>query len=179
MPPTTIMAIRHGEKPSIDGSIAGVDLTGTPDPDSLSVKGWQRAGALTVLFADPVRPGLRQPAGLFAPGTSAHVTSKRAMRTLQPLSEMLGLPISTAFLKGQEPALAQALEMAQGPVLVAWEHHALCELANQLLRRSDVSPQEWPDDRFDLIWVFERAGHSWDFRQVPQLLLAGDSPLPL
>jgi hypothetical protein len=42
-------------------------------------------------------------------------------------------------------------------------------------------PQIWPDDRFDLVWVFEpgSTGGSWRLRQVPQLLLAGDRAEPI
>ena len=175
-----IMAIRHGEKPSDDGRIAGVDPHGRESKDELSVRGWQRAGALAMLFSNPVlRPGLQKPQKLFAPGTTPHVTSMRAYRTLEPLSQVLPLNISTKFLKGQEAALANALEQLQGVVLVAWEHHALIDFANALLGRNDASPQSWPDDRFDLVWVFEKNGASWKFQQVPQMLLEGDSPLVL
>jgi len=173
----TIMAIRHGEKPAEDGSIVGVKPSGENSSDELSVRGWQRAGALAVLFENPaLRPGLQKPDKLFAPGTTPHVTSKRAYRTLQPLSAVLNLKISTTFAKGQEADLARALELERGVALVAWEHHALCELANELLGRTDISPQDWPDERFDLVWIFERAGASWNFKQVPQMLLEGDIP---
>ena len=40
-------------------------------------------------------------------------------------------------------------------------------------------PQEWPDDRFDVVWTFTRDGTGWRFAQVPQLLLAGDRPDPI
>jgi hypothetical protein len=45
-----------------------------------------------------------------------------------------------------------------------------------LLGDTSTAPQVWPDDRFDIIWAIEpgvgaRAG---SFRQVPELLLAGD-----
>jgi hypothetical protein len=30
-----------------------------------------------------------------------------------------------------------------------------------------------------MIWVFTRKGGGWAFTQVPQLLLAGDSPDPI
>ena len=42
--------------------------------------------------------------------------------------------------------------------LVAREHRALCSLANVLLGREDISLQVWPDERFDLVGVFERIG---------------------
>jgi hypothetical protein len=41
-------------------------------------------------------------------------------------------------------------------------------------------PQKWPDTRFDLVWVLDRqpSGH-WTFAQVPQMLLSGDSAMPI
>ena len=92
-----------------------------------------------------------------------------------PIAEVLQLDVSTAFHKGGEAELARELDQTQGVVLIACEHHALCQLANDLLRRHDISPQDWPDERFDLIWVFKRAGASWNFKQVPQMLLKGDA----
>ena len=35
-----IMIIRHAEKPSEDGSIHGVDVTGQANSEELSVRGW-------------------------------------------------------------------------------------------------------------------------------------------
>ncbi len=38
-------------------------------------------------------------------------------------------------------------------------------------------PSQWPGDRYDLVWVFDRpsgSGPITAFTQVPQLLLAGD-----
>ena len=65
-----VMIIRHGEKPSADGTIAGVTTDGDADPNELSVRGWQRAGALVRFFAPiagaPLRPGIATPAHVFA-----------------------------------------------------------------------------------------------------------------
>jgi len=177
MAPRQIMLIRHGEKPSLDGSVLGVTVAGQASPDELSVRGWQRAGALARFFApldEVARPGILKPEFLFAQGAAQHVSSVRAPHTLSPLAELLGLPISTAFAKGQEEQLAAALGALTGPVLVAWEHRALCLLANFLTGNDRQTPQAWPDDCFDMVWVFHPADNGWIFDQVPQLLLPGD-----
>jgi len=173
-----IMVIRHGEKPSLDGTVLGVTVDGAPSPDELSVRGWQRAGALVRLFA-PVngvtRVGICTPEFLFAPGRTQHATSVRAPHTLGPLAALLGRAIATEFSKGQEEQLASALRTLTGPVLVAWEHRAIAVLANSLMGDDQHTPQNWPDDCFDVVWVFESGdGSSWNFSQVPQLLLPGD-----
>lgn len=182
MPRTTIMAIRHGEKPSVDGTVQGVDPSGAASVDELSVRGWQRAGALVQFFAaeDGVRrAGIQRPDFLFAPGVTHHVTSVRASSTLLPLRELLGAPISIQFHKGEEAALASAVAQLAGTVLVAWEHHALCDFARFLVGQDQAVPAQWPDDRFDMVWVFQRDGGVWRFSQIPQLLLSGDRADPI
>lgn len=175
---TRIMLIRHGEKPAMDGSVLGVTLQGEQSPDELSVRGWQRAGALATLFApgqsDVRRLGIETPAHLYAPGQTTHVRSVRAEHTIGPLSELLGLPILKDFRKGDEEALATAIVQKPGVVLVAWEHRAIVSIANVLMDSVAMTPQTWPDDRFDIVWVFERVNGDWIFSQVPQLLLPGD-----
>ena len=178
-----IMVIRHGEKPSPDGAVLGVTVDGAPSSDELSVRGWQRAGALVRFFA-PVngmpRAGIRTPDFLFAQRLTQQETSVRAAHTLGPLAALLGKPISTEFSKGQEEQLAGTLGGLGGPVLVAWEHRAICVLANILMGDDRHTPQVWPDDCFDVVWVFESSGgSSWSFSQVPQLLLGGDRTEPI
>jgi hypothetical protein len=178
-----IMVIRHAEKPSLDETVHGVTVDGVPNPDELSVRGWQRAGALVRLFAplDGVTgAGICTPDFLFAQGLTQHARSVRAPHTLGPLAALLGKAISTEFSKGQEEQLAGALRALTGPVLVAWEHRAICVLANFLMGDDQHTPQTWPDDCFDVVWVFESGdGCSWSFSQVPQLLLAGDRTEPI
>ena len=66
MPATTIMLIRHAEKP--DGKTAASIKKAMPDKHDLIVRGWQRAGALVQFFANPRDPNgpIRQPATIFA-----------------------------------------------------------------------------------------------------------------
>jgi len=49
MPAQKIMIIRHAEKPEHHGP-RGVDENGNEDKESLTVRGWQRAGALVQFF---------------------------------------------------------------------------------------------------------------------------------
>jgi hypothetical protein len=35
-------------------------------------------------------------------------------------------------------------------------------------------PAEWPDDKFDLVWVFDLSGRKPKFTQVAQQLLGDD-----
>jgi hypothetical protein len=66
----------------------------------------------------------------------------------------------------------------EGTVLVSWEHKRIPKLVAMLPGAPPV-PQDWPDDRFDIVWVFDRAGAGWSFSQIPQRLLPGDSPKPI
>jgi len=61
---TKLMVIRHAEKPDKQAGISGVTEAGMADKDELTVKGWQRAGAL-VRFFNPSVPA-RLGAGLAA-----------------------------------------------------------------------------------------------------------------
>lgn len=177
MSTTKIMLIRHAEKPT--KTLNGVSPDGSADPEDLIVQGWQRAGALIGLFAPPhgqtCQPGLATPRHLFASGVAKHSESLRPEHTVMPLSAKLGIDIDTQYEKGDETKLASAIQQAGGAVLVAWEHEAIPSIA-QAIFPGGPSPDNWPDDRFDLVWVFDRLTENgaWTFLQVPQMLLAGD-----
>ena len=73
MPPANVFLIRHAEEPG--SSFAGIKTNGHADEESLTVRGWQRAGAWTVLFSSPslLGPlGLRKPESIFAAVREAH-----------------------------------------------------------------------------------------------------------
>lgn len=182
----TIMVIRHGEKPLGDGPPHGVDGDGNQDRESLTPRGWQRAGAIVGLFArDPaalVAPAplptpTRLLAALARPGGGSH----RPRQTLDPLAERLGIAVDTRFAKTQIGELAEAAVAAEGPVLIAWEHHLIPSLVTTILGRTDGIPTLWPDDRYDVTWILEPASENgrYTFRQSPQLLLAGDRDEPI
>jgi hypothetical protein len=75
-----IMIIRHAEKPA--GKVAGVDEAGESSGHHLSVRGWQRAGALACLFAPAQGPlqSLRLFLPLQRPPTPSLGTQKAAAR---------------------------------------------------------------------------------------------------
>jgi hypothetical protein len=182
-----IMLIRHAEKP--DGGPPprfGVDESGQPNPEELVIRGWQRAGALACLFSPLAAPGrdhaLATPQAIYATSaTQHHARSRRPQHTVGPLAARLGLTPNIEFALGQEAALVEDAKAAAGPVLIAWHHEAAAAIANKIVGDTTTCPQTWPDDRFDIIWVFDLpAGQTvWNFSQVPQLMLAGDRTTPL
>ncbi|WP_035059128.1 hypothetical protein [Andreprevotia chitinilytica] len=178
---TKIMIVRHAEKPADTGAPYGVAIDGTQDAESLIVRGWQRAGALAVLFAPSHGPlqntGLAQPQALFASGIAKHSESMRPQETLTPLSQKLGIEINTGCLKGQESQVAAQAVATAGIVLIGWEHQNIPLIANAIVGNDTTVPQSWPGDRFDIVWVFDLdSSGNYAFSQVPQQVLAGDLP---
>ncbi len=171
---TKIMVIRHAEKPNVVDK--GVSPAGLRDKSALSVKGWQRAGALAALFAPPpeipLHPALAIPRFLFA----SLASSQRPLQTIVPLSEKLGLSINGGQ-KGQEADLIRQIVTCDGPVLVSWQREQIPQLAKILLEGSPDEgnqPAFWPPERFDVTWIFNLDAGVYRFAQVPQRLLASD-----
>jgi hypothetical protein len=177
-----IMIVRHGEKPDGDDSVRGVDPTGSHDPHELSVKGWQRSGALVRFFVPAnghfSHPALAKPDVIFAEGDSGHVKSLRAQHTVLALADFLEKHLNIKHAKGDEKELAKDAVATDGVVLIAWEHNAIIDIVNHITGDQKTCPQTWPDSRYDLVWVLDREPHSaaWKFTQVPQMLLPGDKP---
>jgi hypothetical protein len=196
-PPEVIYIIRHGEKPADPPSVDpgqppptptapfGVDDQGIQDEHSLLPRGWQRSGALAVLFAPAVgaaQAGLQTPAALLSPsyGNPAKTAAHRTYQTIQGLSDRLGLQIASDFAEGQEPQLAASVVSTySGVVLICWEHGHIPSLASSLPTTAGTAiPQTWPGGRFDVIWTFTLVPGAvpaqYAFGQVPQQLLSGD-----
>jgi hypothetical protein len=178
-----IMVIRHAEKPADTPPPHGVNTDGDHDKESLIVQGWQRAGALAPYFAPTRGPlqytQLAKPQVLFASGLSES-KSERPVETITPLAQKAGLTIDDTYSKGDESEVANAAMGQKVPVLICWQHQDIPAIANAILKNSpDKAPQSWPDDRFDLVWVFTLQNGTYTFQQVPQMLLAGDSPDPI
>lgn len=182
MPANKIMLIRHAEKPSDDGKTLGITEQGKQDAEELVVRGWQRAGALVRFFSPPAgrfsHQSLATPDFIFATGIGKHSNSVRPQRTVSVLASYLEKNINVKHLAGDETAMVTDALACNGTVLISWHHEAIPTIARIIIGVSAKLPKKWPDDRFDLLWIFDRASAAqpWNFTQVPQMLLPGDSP---
>ena len=175
-----IMVIRHGEKPTKSHEV-GFRADGTTDNEALTIRGWQRAGALVTLFDpydDRMRPGLRRPDRIYAAKAGHGGHHLRERETVTPLADKLGMHVHHHHPVSAIAHLASEIAPLSGATLVCWEHVALPRIVEGLGVVHPSPPTSWPGNRFDLVWVFARRGSEWEFTQIPQLLLAGDSPDP-
>ena len=199
---STIMIIRHGEKPPEPPASPppfGVTPDGRQDDHSLSVRGWQRAGALATFF----EPSRTTPAIITTPqfiyavkvdsddvnphdaaGVNIGTKGKRAQQTVAPIAEKLGslATLDFTFDKGDEAAMITSAMACPGVVLICWVHENIPRIARQIpVNTATPVPARWPDDargsgRFDVVWAFEfdHTAGTYQFSQVPQMLLSGD-----
>ncbi len=174
------MLVRHAEKPDPGVALpAGIDEEGNPDAHSLSVRGWQRAGALVAFFATPARTGIVVPSIIFASGVTddpsvipqdAH--SLRPQETVGPLHDKTGIPLRTDIAVGDEAGAIAAVRACDGVVLVAWEHKRIPVIAAGFVN----DPPDW-GERFDAVWVLDRTPDgAYALTILNQDLLAGDLP---
>jgi hypothetical protein len=182
--PRSIFVIRHGEKPPDSPPPHGVDVDGDHDKHSLITRGWQRAGALATLFAPrdgPLRAGLKTPTQLIAPAYPKAAANERTHQTIQPLANLLNLPIQCDIAEGHETRLGKTLAAVHtGVTLVCWEHTAIPTIGTNICPAGPI-PSKWPGDRFDVVWSFtlDPDTSNYRFEQFPQLLLAGDIADPI
>jgi hypothetical protein len=184
-----VIVIRHAEKPTARPRRGGVREDGTNDKESLTVRGWQHAGSLAAIFAGegahPPEARLGRPAHIFAAGigkkrvkvddraitVGSH--SRRPLETVTPMAARLGLTPVTNHTKGEEAALVADAVSRRGTVLICWQHEDIPKIGALIMGDAAAVPQRWPKDRYDLIWVFDRTGRRWRFRQFFHTRLAG------
>jgi broad specificity phosphatase PhoE len=183
---STILLIRHGEKP--DTQNQGVTETGAADDRSLTVRGWQRAGALASLFG--ASGGPPAPSRIYASGSTKRLKSpdeevgsksERSSETVSVLAAKLQLAVIDKFSKGEEAALVTEVTLGKGTTLGCWQHEEIPKIAALILGRSGEAPASWSSNRFDVVWRLVRpgAGQAWSFDQVCQRLLPGDESKPI
>jgi hypothetical protein len=173
-----IFIIRHAEKPP--EGMKGIDAAGELNEHSLIPIGKQRAEALTTLFTGD-HAWFHEPTELIV---AAHDGDEpehnyRPYQTLVPLAERIKRSIAPT--KEDDETLAERLSKAAGGMtLISWAHEDIPALAKKIPTPDAKIPRCWPDDRFDLVWVFERTGRGkFAFSQVPQMLLPGDRYTPI
>ncbi len=182
---TKIMLMRHGEKPTNDPPPYGVTVDGERESESLTVRGWQRAGALAAFFAPADNsfqdPALARPQFIYASTPTKRQGSRRSVETMTPLAEKLAIRINANYPKLEFDKMLEEAFLCSGVVLICWQHELLPKIANRILGDQKTAPQEWPEDRYDMVWVFDRDATSgrYDFKQVPQNLLMGDWAIPI
>ena len=107
--------------------------------------------------------------------------SLRSLETITPLAEKLAIRINTNYSKLATEEMLEEVFTCAGVVLISWQQEYIPRIANNILGSKTMSPQDWPDDRYDMVWVFDRAPTSahYSFHQVPQNLLMGDWATPI
>ncbi len=182
---TKILLIRHAEKPAKDSAPYGVTREGERSKESLEIRGWQRAGALANLLAPPngrlQHPSLAQPQFLYASKPLRRKGSKRPIETITPLAEKLEIRLNSNFARNDYEDMLEEVFLREGVVLICWQREYIPEIASYIIGDKKIAPQNWPEDCFDIVWVFDldRSLNRYKFRQVPQKLLAGDSVSPI
>ena len=179
------MLIRHAEKPAKDSAPFGVTADGERNKESLEVRGWQRAGALANLFAPNKghfqHSSLAKPQFLFASKPLRRKGSRRPMETVTPLAQKLALRINSGFQRSDFESMLEEVFSCKGVVLICWQREYIPDIASYILGNNKTAPQIWPEDCFDMVWVFDLVSSSskYTFKQVPQTLLAGDLITPI
>lgn len=172
-----IMIIRHAEKPARGSEEQAVDGQGRADASGLSVRGWQRAGALVPFFAPRAHSGadprIVAPSDIFA--AASHPRSQRPALTVSPLADALGLRVQADLRSGHDEAeLVRRAAQAEGAVLVCWRHETIHRFG-PLLGLPQTEDHPWDEDCYDAVWLFARDGEGWRWVIGKQALLAGDA----
>jgi hypothetical protein len=183
----TVLIIRHGEKPGRGWPGPGTTPEGNSDPESLVIRGWQRAGAWSVLFgADLSDSNYPKPDIIYAanPIGEDPDTSQRPFQTVTPLAEKLGRDPVKKHAVGQEEDLVTDVTAQSGVVLIAWEHKAITRDILPLLAKGQQLPDmptKWDGTRFDVVLRLDRSSPDspWTSRQLFPCLLSGDSAIPM
>jgi len=191
--PNQILIIRHGEK------------VGDPKKDDdggrhLSVRGSARAAALPSLFSLAIpqlsckfhahaesfvgeyrqiplkgtAPRFPTPNHIFATERSKH--SNRPLETILPLATALNLPVNDS-LKDDDAGVKKMVnavlnEFPSQIVLICWHHGKIPEIAKAL---GIAKPPKWDGKLFDRVWEITFPKGKAALKDLPQMLLYGDS----
>jgi hypothetical protein len=194
-PPSTIMIIRHAEKPPNPPNKTGpwdVQVNGQPgNGESLIVPGWQRAGALNNFFAPykstPTATGVVTPDYIYTANPANE--TQRPWETVTPLAAWLnyaqGTPqfnVDYSVGSGEADLVTSVLALS-GAVLICWEHdnimpNIMSNINGQVpISNYDSITNPFPNV-FYLVWILTlnttgtSSSYTWSY--VNQNLMAGD-----
>jgi hypothetical protein len=180
MSPPMIWAIRHGEKPANaedphkepDAAGPGLEVDGKVSPNSLTIQGWQRAGALAGSMLCGDLTAEKGAVDVLVP-SYGHSEHHRPYETVDSLAVRLGTTPQPLCDAADVNALHEHVLDGDRTLLICWEHDALASLADLLCPQT--APHPWPDGRFDVIWQFTSDGHGgFTWQEHNQNLLPGD-----
>jgi hypothetical protein len=118
---------------------------------------------------------------LFASKPLRRKGSRRPIETLTPLAQKLAIRINSTFQRSDFESMLDEVYSCKGVVLICWQREYIPEIASCILGSKKLAPPVWPDDCFDMIWVFDlvKSSSKYTFKQVPQKLLSGDLTTPI
>src|SRR4051812_12937096 len=150
----------------------GLDSDGDVNRRSLTLRGWQRSGALAATHLCGLLANPRGSVSVLVP-RYAHTEHHRPYQTVRALADRLEAIVEDPCEAADVDALEQRVLEADATVVICWEHDALVTFARRL---APAAPADWPHGRFDVIWVLQRQadGGGYDWRQLWQDLLPGD-----
>lgn len=162
---TTVMIIRHAEKPK-----SGPGLTPEGEARARAYAGYFQHFSVD---GQPMTPDT-----LYAAADSK--SSMRPRLTLEPLSRALGLPIDDRFADKRTKELANALRnQPHGHrVLISWHHGEIPALIHDLGGDSHalIAGDKWPTDVFGWVVVlrYDHQGRLADAQVIHEHLMPDD-----
>ncbi len=163
--PAQVIVLRHAEK---------IDDTNP----NLSPRGQQRAAALVdFILTHPKLSVFGPPVAIFATEPRSG-GSLRAIQTVTPLADKLGVLINSDFAKKEVIALVSSV--LQNPkfdhrtVVISWVRDFIPSVVRQF--GAHAAPLTWESNIFDRVWVLKwSSSGEVSFEDLPQHLLPGDS----
>jgi len=105
--------------------------------------------------------------------------SKRERDTAEPTAARLGIEIEDGFTHKDAADAARSILADTRDTMVVWHHGSLPELLSHfpVSNATDI-PAQWPEDRFDLVWILTADDNGkFTFSSEPQDLLSDDAPI--
>jgi hypothetical protein len=163
--PAQVIIVRHAEEPD------------KGDDTELSKLGHNRAKALVNgILNHPSLSIYGNPVAIYAQAPKAEGYSIRSIQTVIPLSQWLGIPINTNFVKKDYKEMVENVMDAKTnhgkTVVISWSHEMIGEIASEMgVKDGPV----WDKKDFNRYWVirFNPKGKVFSFDNLPQDLIQG------